>query len=394
MKCSQCGRALDEQALELGACRYCGQAIISAGTINISPADATRGNNPPTGAAPFFDTAQSRYDWKDWPTGSVPAPGATHPTLPLVGGFPESAPVDGATSHNAPTLPNASSFASPAAPPPGTAPFGAGTPPAPGSPPFGASAPPRPAAPQSLRAAPASNVSTPPRQPPSAPARRSRVRLLALAGLLAIVLIVLITGGVLLAHSLNRPSAGASVTSVVATAPSTATPTARPTATAPAQPTATSLPAPTPTPTLPNVYNAPGLFTINYPNGWTYENSPPVTIAPGFSLTGVQFMNGTARFTVATGQEPGVAIPPDQVDTFLLGSLGILHTSTAQPTRIDGQNWTEKMGDNATGLRAVAASISINGHVYSILYRAPINDFRADAMQAFMPMIQSFQFSS
>ncbi|GEM_PF-2187258 len=373
MNCTQCGRALDAQALELGACRYCGQPIPDAGTMSISETGAAGADYPPTGAASLYDPGQSHYEWKDWPTASVPAPGGTHPTLPGLGGVAENAESVGTTTGNALTLPGTGFFAAPG----GTS-AGAGAPPLPGPPPSGASAWPHIPAQPSY-------------PPPGAPGRR-RGKLLAIVGLVLIILVILIGSGVLFANTFNKSPASGSATGgpIISTAPPTVTPTTQPTATPTARPTSTATPAP---PALQTYRDPNRLFTIGYPTGWAVGNVA-LPITSGFVLNGVQFKNGAARFTIATGQQPAIPIPPDQVDSLVLTSLGVSNQSAAQTVTIGGQPWTQESGDSNVGRHTVAASTNFNDRLYTIVYSAPTSEFPSDNAQAFSLMIASFRFGA
>jgi hypothetical protein len=214
--------------------------------------------------------------------------------------------------------------------------------------------------------------------PPAAPARKSRGKPLALAIVAALVLIALLGGGVFLARGLIKPSAAGS-----ASAPN-------PTQAATPSPTAT----PTPIPTSP--YRDPqGLFSIQYPAAWAPENFSPAGDNFPLPLNGVRFHSGQAEFVILTGQEvPG--LPTDglaaQADDALLGTMNANNISSARSVTIDGQTWTEKSADTDGGEQTVIASISFNGHLYTLWYSAPASEFSADEQQYFLPMRQSFVF--
>jgi hypothetical protein len=217
-------------------------------------------------------------------------------------------------------------------------------------------------------------------------------------GLVIMALVILISGSVLFARTFNpsAPNSSATGVSVVSTAPPTVTPTTQPTAVPTARPTATSTPAPTATPAAPTsqTYTDPnGFFTISYPNGWT-SGTVALPITAGFVLNGIQFKSGAARFTIATGQQPAVPIPPDQVDSLVLTSLGVSNQSAAQTVTIGGQGWTQKSGDSNIGRHTVVASINFNDRLYTIVYSAPTGEFPDDNTQAFRPMIASFRFGA
>jgi hypothetical protein len=378
MTCTQCGRALDAQALELGACRYCGQAIASESKTvqNTSPGDPAHQQ-----AFPDLPT-QSRYGWEDWPATNGPPPGAaggtgnTSPTLLR----PDQSPApfawnDPGSDNDALTQFGPRSFISPdpyapaAAAPPGTIPFGA-SPPAPNTPPAGAGLP------QPGTAAPAQHL-------PAAPARKSRGKALMLAIVGAILLIAVIGGGLLFARSFNTasPSAGTGVSS-------------SPNPTAPATPSPTATPTPIPTST----YRDPsGLFSLQYPSAWTPTNFSPSGNALPLPLNGVRFSSGQAEFVVLTGQElPGLPNNglAEQADDALLNSMNAHNISSARPVSIGGQTWTEKSADTDGGKHTVIASISFKGHLYSLWYSAPASEFNADETHFFSPMIASFRFGA
>src|ERR1051326_7371706 len=63
MNCTHCGRALDAQALELGACRYCGTAIPSMGLTTQHAQQPGAGNTSPT--QPKRDALPSNTMWTE-----------------------------------------------------------------------------------------------------------------------------------------------------------------------------------------------------------------------------------------------------------------------------------------------------------------------------------------
>src|SRR6185437_14113844 len=70
MMCSHCGRALDAQAVELGACRYCGQSLPDQFQPfhNVSPTYPAGQQAAPAARKPDADTAPSLLTRLDPPT--------------------------------------------------------------------------------------------------------------------------------------------------------------------------------------------------------------------------------------------------------------------------------------------------------------------------------------
>lgn len=340
MQCSRCGRTLDAQAVELGACRYCGQAIPTGslrGTGNTAP-------TLPQFDQPFGNTLWSAPGGKEMPTEFGP-PSIMAPEV--------EAPSDATTHVTAPFEASA---------PAANAPFPGGSLPQQGAyPPF--SAPPA-------------------QRPPAAPAPRGGRKTLALAIVAAIVLIAVIGGGLFFARSFNKPSASGPGVTVSSPNPT------RPTA-----PSPTATPTPTPIPT--STYRDPaGLFSIQYPTAWVHQNFSPGSGGLPIPLNGVRFSSGSAEFVILTGQElPGVPTNglAEQADTMLLNSMNAQHISSARPVTIGGQTWTEKSADTSGGKQTIIASISFHTHLYSLWYSAPASAFTTDEAQFFNPMIASFK---
>jgi hypothetical protein len=211
----------------------------------------------------------------------------------------------------------------------------------------------------------------------------------ALAIIAALLLIAVIGGGLLFARGFNKPSASNGTNG------STSIP--NPTTAAPS-PTATPTPTPTPTATpIPtSAYHDPnGLFSIRYPSAWTHDDTTPPGNSFPLPLTGVRFHSGDAELVILTGHEvPGV--PDDglaeQANTALLNSLHAQHISSTSPRQIGGHTWTAQNADTDGGKHTMIASISFNGHIYTIWYSAPASTFNADEQQIFNPMIASFTF--
>lgn len=323
MNCTRCGRALDAQALELGACRYCGQPI-------------------PTGSAPAWNEA-----------GSSNAP----------------------TEFGPPSFAVPDPFATSAAPAAGTAAFEASAPanaPQPSRPPQNAYPP--------FAAAPAQYPPAPAQYPPATPTRQRRGKPLALAIVVVVLLVALIGGGLLFARAFSKTTASVP-------GPSS------PNATQPAPgPSATPTLAPIPT----SAYRDPdGLFSVQYPTTWTHAAFSPGGAA--LPLSGVRFSSGKAEFVILSGQAPpglpGAGLA-EQTDDALLGAMNARNVSSASPVTIGGQSWTEKSADTGDGAHIVIASISFNGHLYSLWYSAPPGEFSADETQVFNPMVASFRFGA
>jgi hypothetical protein len=354
MQCTRCARALDAQALELGACRYCGQAIPDE-----------------------LKTVQNTIP------GAPSVPGSTSPTLPKLN-QPPAATAWNETANDAPTQFGPLAFPPPGAaaplnvPAPGTAPFAVNAP-APSVPPPGGAFPQQGAYPP---------FSTSPAQyPPAGTGRKGGGKTLLLAILAAVLLVALIGGGVLFARGFNKPSAN-NGTPVATSGPNpTTAATPRPTATPTAKPTSTSIPTST--------YRDPnGLFSIQYPTAWPHANFSPSGTNFPLPLHGVRFSSGQAEFVILTGQEgplptSGLAA---QADDALLGSMNAQNVSSASSVQIGGQTWTEKSADTDGGKHTVIASISLNGFLYSLWYSAPTGEFSADEQQVFNPMVASFRF--
>lgn len=337
MQCSRCGRALDAQAVELGACRYCGQAI-PTGSLK------SGGNTAPT--LPQFDQSFGNTLWNE--PGDKQMPTEFGP--PSIMAPEAEAPSDA-------TAPFTASAPAPNAPLPS-----GGVPQQSAYPPFSA---------------------LPAQRPPTAPAPKGGRKKLALAIVAAILLIAVIGGGLFFARSFNTPSAtgpGVTVSSPNPTRPTTPAPTATPT--------------PTPIPT--SLYRDPGgLFSIQYPAAWTHQNFSPGGRGLPVPLNGVRFSGGSAEFVILTGQElPGVPTTglADQADTMLLNSMNARNISSARPVTIGGQTWTEKSADTNGGKHTVIASISFHTHLYSLWYSAPASALATDETQFFNPMTASFKF--
>jgi hypothetical protein len=336
----------------LGACRYCGQALPDqSATLQGLATGFGPGNTSPT--LPKQDQPPALTNWND-------------------------------TTNNAKTQFGPLSFAQPNAPEPGTAPFAANAPagPAPAGniPPPGAYS--APSAPPPIY------------YPPDKRARKGGGKILALAIIIIVVLVAAIGGGLLFARGFNKPSAS-SGTTVTAGSPN---PSASATPRANATPTATATPTPTPTPTLSSTYNDPnGLFSIRFPGGWTHEDTSPAGANVPLPLNGVRFHSGDAELVVLTGQEvPG--LPTDglaeQANAALLATMNAQNSSSPTSRQIDGKTWTAQNADTDGGKHTVIASISFNGHLYTLWYSAPANEFSTDEQRDFNPMVASFTFGA
>ncbi len=346
MTCSHCGRTLDAQALELGACRYCGQSL------------------PDQLQARPDTSSMSTVNQQALPTASQPE--ATDPTLPRLD---ESA----ANSAWNPTSQSAftefglltdapvDAFAPAEATPRVTTPFGSA--PDANIPPPGGALPPMAAYP------PAS----------AAPGRKGAGKKLALAIVAVVLLVVVIGGGLLFARSFNKSPAGAANS---------------PQPTSAAAPSPTASPTPTAIPT--SAYHDPnGLFSIRYPAIWTRASFTPSGVPVPLPLSGVRFSGALAEFDILTGQEAPL-LPTNglaaQADDALLSTMSAQHVSSARAVSIGGQSWTEKSADTSDDAQTVIASISFKNHLYSLWYSAPTALFSAAEQQFFNPMIASFTF--
>ena len=192
---------------------------------------------------------------------------------------------------------------------------------------------------------------------------------------MAFVVIALIVGGLLFAHSFGAATTGASVTGS-----RPATPAASPTATVPAT----------------QVYRDPdGLFTISYPAAW---NARPISQKLGvlpITLKGAQFQGGNASLKVLTGKElPLIPNQAAQADMALLQVMGGHNITSAEPKRIGGQTWTIKRATTDNGDILVATSITYQDELYSIVYSAPSAEFSQDETQTFTPLLNSFAFGA
>jgi hypothetical protein len=291
-------------------------------------------------------------------TGSVPPPGAAPPH---------------------PGFSDAGTQAFGPATPPGVPPFGMGMPPA-GPPPASSAAP---APPGTWAPPPARPASPPANSPPTHPARQSQARVFILAAVAAIVLFVLIGGGLLFARSFNK--AAAPVSGPQATARSTRTAGGTPIQ---GSPTASS-------PGLTTYQDPNGLYTIGYPPDWQVQQVSHTLGSLPLLLHGVRFQGGSASFSVLIGDVlPFVPDLASQADDSLLQLMGGQHISSARSVSIGGQQWTQKQAETITGSKLIAASITYNSHLYSIVYGAPDGEFAADDSHTFTPMLQSFLFNS
>lgn len=339
MKCVHCGRELDAQALELGACRYCGQSIPGQG--------ATMQNASPAAG-----------------------PGNTSPTILKQNQMPSNT----MWTENALTEFGPLSFAPPNTPQQGALPFAINAPPAnvpsPGGYAQQGAYPPFSAAPAAL-------------------ARKGGGKKLVLAIVAIVLLAAVIGGGLLFARNFNT-AATPGGTNASASSPNPAQPTTA------SQPTATPTVKPTPTSIPTSAYNDPnGLFSIRYPTAWTHDDFSPAGNSFPLPLNGVRFHSGDAELVILTGQEvPG--LPTDglaeQANDALLSMMNAQNVSSARPVQIGGKTWTEKEADTDGGKHTVIASISVNGHIYSLWYSAPASELSADEQQVFNPMIASFTF--
>ncbi len=407
MNCTHCGKPLDTQAIQQGACQYCGQTIPRQDTTGQGAASFGTIGFP---AAPGTDS-QSVYSWKDWPatnappSGPVGGAGQTQPTLPQTPP-PSSAPWSATGSANdAPTLPGPLPFTTSAPTPTGTSPFGASAAP-PGMAPSGGAAPPGAGAPpaQPQRAAPAAAFGAPPRYVPPTPARPRTGRRLALAGVIVLLALALFGGGLLFASSFNKASGsrpGASSPTQPTTSKPGTTPAGQPSPTTGAPSPTSAAPTPTqaaPTPTAPATkkYTDPGnLYTLQYPASWTAA-SGYARSALNLLFTGVRFSGGNAEFVILTTQKPPV-FPTNglaQVDDAFLKAMGAQNINGPSQGRIDGRTWTEESADTSGGKHTVIDSIVSQGRIYTLWYDAPKGEFSTDDSQFFTPMRTSFRFGA
>ncbi len=375
MTCTHCGNLLDAQDLELGACQRCGQPLgkqPAARQDERSPDDTSPGR-----------VSESPDSWQDWPSSNQTLTGNTAPTQPKVAVQPDAASLAGTgPSDTAPTEAGLRSFVAPDAgfsaasagintPESSTAPFTIGPQPA--------EVPPTSIPPVQPQVAPAPPPFAAPTAAPEAgfpaqPTHRRQSKLLILGALAVVVLIALIGSGFLLARSFNRPSSSIS-----------------------APPAGTPAPTATVTPTGPALrpYRDPnGYFLISYPASWQAMSFTLRLNGQPLPLNGVRFddKESNASLMVVTGQ----ALPflPDQAgsaDDAILQLLGASATSSAQDVRIGGQRWTEKRAETRNG-KTVAASISYQGRLYSIIYSAPDDTFATTEAQVFLPMRATFMF--
>ncbi len=201
-----------------------------------------------------------------------------------------------------------------------------------------------------------------------------------LAAVAALVLFALIGGGLLFARSFNKSAPGGAQATARSTQAAGSTPIS-------GSPTASS-------PGLTTYQDPNGLYTIGYPPTWQVQQVSHTLGSLPLLLHGVRFQGGKASFSVLIGDVlPFVPDLTGQADDMLLQLMGGQHISSARSVSIGGQQWTEKQAETITGSKLIAASITYNSHLYSIVYGAPDGEFAADDSQTFTPMIQSFLFT-
>jgi hypothetical protein len=371
MTCSQCKKHLDTTDISSGRCQRCGTPLggVQAGAPSTDPA------LPQPNAA-----GENRAGWpttQAGPPGALPDPyNAPLDPLASAGASPQPSFDTGDPFGELPTeagqlpavfAPGVNIPPQPfSAPPVGASPFpvNAPPPPQPGFAPGGAFA----AGPFQLPPA------TPPAPPP--PARRRRrgrkgKNSLLIIGL-TLLLLALVGTTILLIQGL-RPSGNS--------AKDGATATPRPTV------SRTSTPVPT------KSYRDPdGRFSLSYPAGWQTEHIQ--TQAGSLALlSGVQFKQGNAAFTVVAGLGPPFAPPglAQALDDALLRSMDARNVSKPSSVRIGGQTWTEERADTDKG-RMVMDAIEFNGQLYALWYNAPPDEFSSDESGVFVPIRASFKF--